>query len=326
MSADSASESSHLVAIIDASPPYLWLQRDEELYKVWLDSVITFCNSHLLINRNNGLTIIVSTSSSNRTVYPPPVPDLEPPSDGQYELLSHITGTIFIKLKETIASSQLSLRANGSGLTLPEPLLAGAICMGLTIINRINIATANTPNAAKCKPRIAILSPNCDSVSSFASQYMNFMNAYFTAQKMGVVIDVCTISSGLSTDFHQGTAPAPSILQQGCDLTDGYYLKVDKVKALLEYLLWTFLPSVEMRKRLVLPVKKKISMKAACFCHRNLIEMGYVCSVCLSIFCTFSPICSTCNTHFKLGPLPQSSKRSRPSSIASSGPSTPQKP
>ncbi|XP_075574724.1 general transcription factor IIH subunit 3 isoform X4 [Pelecanus crispus] len=85
-----------------------------------------------------------------------------------------------------------------------------------------------------------------------------------------------------------------------CDITGGIYLKVPHMPSLLQYLLWVFLPDQEQRSQLVLPPPVHVDYRAACFCHRNLIEIGYVCSVCLSIFCNFSPICSTCETAFKI--------------------------
>ncbi|POI34673.1 hypothetical protein CIB84_001576 [Bambusicola thoracicus] len=87
---------------------------------------------------------------------------------------------------------------------------------------------------------------------------------------------------------------------QACDITGGIYLKVPHLPSLLQYLLWVFLPDQEQRSQLVLPPPVHVDYRAACFCHRNLIEIGYVCSVCLSIFCNFSPICSTCETAFKI--------------------------
>lgn len=58
-----------------------------------------------------------------------------------------------------------------------------------------------------------------------ASQYMNYMNVFFTAQKQNVVIDVCSLDQHLS------------LLQQGCDITNGLYLKVPQLQGLLQYLL-----------------------------------------------------------------------------------------
>lgn len=58
-----------------------------------------------------------------------------------------------------------------------------------------------------------------------ASQYMNYMNVFFTAQKQNVVIDVCALDQHLS------------LLQQGCDITGGLYLKCPQLQGLLQYLL-----------------------------------------------------------------------------------------
>ncbi|KAG2471334.1 TF2H3 factor, partial [Polypterus senegalus] len=49
---------------------------------------------------------------------------------------------------------------------------------------------------------------------------------------------------------------------------------------------WVFLPDPDQRSQLVLPPPVHVDYRAACFCHRNLIEIGYVCSVCLSSYAT----------------------------------------
>lgn len=51
------------------------------------------------------------------------------------------------------------------------------------------------------------------------------MNVFFTAQKQNVVLDVCALDQHLS------------LLQQGCDITNGLYLKVPQISALLQFLL-----------------------------------------------------------------------------------------
>lgn len=72
------------------------------------------------------------------------------------------------------------------------------------------------------------------------------------------------------------------LLQQGCDITGGQYLHIPNTLGLLEYLLWVFLPSPSCRSKLALPPPAKVDYRAACFCHRQLVDIGYVCSVCLS--------------------------------------------
>jgi hypothetical protein len=90
-----------------------------------------------------------------------------------------------------------------------------------------------------------------------------------------------------------------SLLQQASNLTNGLYFKIPQINGLLNYLLWLFLPNINTRNMLVYPPKSQVDYRAACFCHRKLIDVGYVCSVCLSVFCSFTPICSTCNCNFQ---------------------------
>lgn len=134
--------------------------------------------------------------------------------------------------------------------------------------------------------RVLVMSASGDS----PTQYMNFMNVIFSAQKLGVLIDSCL----LETDS--------GLLQQAADITGGTYRRVDENQfpALLQFLTWLFLPDASLRGTLSLPAMEKVDYRAACFCHRQLIDTGFVCSVCLSIFCKLSPICSTCNTVFKM--------------------------
>ncbi|XP_062532309.1 general transcription factor IIH subunit 3 isoform X4 [Bombyx mori] len=74
---------------------------------------------------------------------------------------------------------------------------------------------------------------------------------------------------------------------------------------------WVFLPEANERSKLVLPGRGRVDYRAACFCHRELLTIGYVCSVCLSVFCKFSPICTTCHTVFKIGGPPIKPKKKK---------------
>jgi transcription initiation factor TFIIH subunit 3 len=177
-----------------------------------------------------------------------------------------------------------------------EPLISGALSIALCKINRKKEQFDSS--------RVVIITPSSDHPFFLTSQYMSFMNAFFTAQKMDVVIDVATANN-------EAEDSSNSILRQACDITQGTYLRIPNQKALLQYLNWVLLPDFETRKSLVLPEKVPVGSRAACFCHRTLVEIGYVCSVCLSVFCTFSPICTTCNTIFKLGTLPSPTKKQK---------------
>ena len=138
-----------------------------------------------------------------------------------------------------------------------------------------------------------VLSSSGDS----AAQYMNYMNVFFTAQKLNIPLDSCMLlqDSGL--------------LQQGSDITGGLYVKVDVLTGLLQHLAWLFLPGPGVRKMLGAPPPVRVDYRAACFCHRQLVDIGFVCSVCLSIFCRFNPVCTTCHRVFKTPGMPPSKKR-----------------
>ena len=45
---------------------------------------------------------------------------------------------------------------------------------------------------------------------------------------------------------------------------------------------WTYLPDPITRDKMSMPPRSQVDYRAACFCHRQLIDRGYVCSVCLS--------------------------------------------
>ncbi|KAJ4441321.1 hypothetical protein ANN_11176 [Periplaneta americana] len=140
--------------------------------------------------------------------------------------------------------------------------------MVFQILLELELAAGNKMNS-----RILTVTGSADS----ASQYMNYMNVFFTAQKQNVTLDVCSLDQDLG------------LLQQGCDITGGLYLHIPQLQGLLQYLLWVFLPEPPIRKKLVLPPPVKVDYRAACFCHRELIDIGFVCSVCLSMIPTLLP-------------------------------------
>ncbi|NWU97711.1 TF2H3 factor, partial [Upupa epops] len=283
-------ELSLLVVVVDTNP--IWwgkkaLEEAEFTLSKCIDTVMVLGNSHLLMNRSNRLAVIASHTQESRFLYPGKHWASADPcgeggssmesncsgsKDGKYELLTAINDAIAEEIKELMTKTDV--RGEHT-----ETLLAGSLAKALCCI----LLTTKSSNQ-ELKSRILVIKAADDS----AFQYMNFMNMIFAAQKQSVLIDACVLDSD------------SGLLQQACDITGGIYLKVPHMPSLLQYLLWVFLPDQEQRSQLVLPPPVHVDYRAACFCHRNLIEIGYVCSVCLSIFCNFSPICSTCETAFKI--------------------------
>jgi len=181
--------------------------------------------------------------------------------------------------------------------------LVGALTKALCYINRLNQPSTSTvnqaPNAVKSPdPRILIISVSPD----LSTSYIPLMNSIFSAQKLKVTIDVCKLYG-----------PDTVFLQQAAHLTGGSYLYLEQKDALLQYLIMTFLPSPRLRHFLATPTQDKVDFRAACFCHKKIVDVGFVCSVCLSIFCQPVPVCSTCRTKFPMKTL-QRLNSSRPSS------------
>lgn len=107
----------------------------------------------------------------------------------------------------------------------------------------------------------------------------------------GVTIDVLKILGADSV-----------FLQQASHLTSGTYFRLTDPRALLQTLLVSrsstalraagadgpqtmYLPSPSTRPLMNLPNQDEVDFRAACFCHRRIVDVGYVCSVCLSSAC-----------------------------------------
>lgn len=137
-------------------------------------------------------------------------------------------------VKEVISSTRQRVNGRGNKVS-DEPLISGAISLALCAIHKRKREFLSS--------RIAVLTPSADYPFFLTSQYMNFMNAFFTAQKMDVMIDVVVSKAESGNDD-----TSSSILKQGCDITGGSYLSIPKPEALLQYLMvsaFLFLRSFE---------------------------------------------------------------------------------
>ncbi|XP_073970353.1 transcription factor B4 isoform X1 [Rhodnius prolixus] len=279
-------ESSIIVIVLDVNPSQRAIYADTKGYRHILESIIAFCNAHLVLKPDNHLALIACHSGSSEFIFSDKDNEVLPTgqNDGQYELLAHVERSVRANLKNFILKTEP---------TVGDSLLAGSCAMALCYIHRMIREKSPT---MKMNSRILVITGSGESVS----QYMNYMNVFFTAHKENIIVDVLSMEHDLG------------LLQQGCDITGGLYLKIPQIHGLLQYLLWVFLPEPPLRKKLVLPPPVKVDYRAACFCHRTLIDVGYVCSVCLSVFCKFSPICTTCHALFKTpGPLPNKAKKKK---------------
>jgi transcription initiation factor TFIIH subunit 3 len=212
---------------------------------------------------------------------------------GQFEKFAFVTEIIRSGIVDLMENSQkISTTAPSTATTSTTASISPPSNHDCLLASALGLALCKINTFKRLPSRILVVSCSM-SVTSYAWQYMDLMNSFFAAQKMNVPIDGCVY-------MKEESKQRGSILEQGCDLTGGHFLNVPDISGNLEYLLWVFLPSTGTRETLLLPERRKATHRAACFCHRKIIDIGYVCSVCLSIFCTYSPICSSCQTHFKM--------------------------
>ncbi|RMC05735.1 hypothetical protein DUI87_17278 [Hirundo rustica rustica] len=274
-------ELSLLIIVLDTNPIW-WGKRalgeaEQFTLSKCIDAVMVLGNSHLLMNRTNKLAVIASHTQESRFLYPGKQwaaadpfgeggPSMESNSsgskDGKYELLTAINDAIAEEIKDLMTKMVNVWCGSWSYFQEWNVDFLNASCVD------INKMGKDLKANQEMKSRILVIKAADDS----ALQYMNFMNVIFAAQKQSILIDACVLDSD------------SGLLQQACDITGGIYLKVPHMPSLLQYLLWVFLPDQEQRSQLVLPPPVHVDYRAACFCHRNLIEIGYVCSVCLSSF------------------------------------------
>ncbi|KAF0978827.1 hypothetical protein FDP41_001897 [Naegleria fowleri] len=156
--------------------------------------------------------------------------------------------------------------------------LCGALTMALCFINRLE---KEKPDGTTLNSRILTFQVSPD----ISSQYISVMNSIFSAEKMGITLDACVLSTQDST-----------FLQQACFLTGGMYLKPQRQEGLIQYLTTIFMIEKNLRSYIQLPVQNTVDFRASCFETRKPIDDGYVCPVCLSIFSKFKPVCSTCES------------------------------
>ncbi|KAF5398046.1 General transcription factor IIH subunit 3 [Paragonimus heterotremus] len=311
-----------IVIVLDMTPAWWGLCGNEDMsLPNCIEAVLGFANVHQMFSPFNELAILGVTPETTRFLWPVSTSRLksqvEAPHDGQQYQLGCMNDAVRQQALELI---------NSSSSCATNVILSGAVLKGLcyylrrcrelqptrnntdeeqlSFIEHIECSDATD----KISARILVIKAADDN----PSQYLSLMNAVFTAQKLHVPIDTCVLplfrpsepSIALDGNTYNKQIRHSSLFHQATDLTGGIYLHIPGRKGLLQYLLSVFLPSPALRPKLLLPdirssdLNPGVDFRAACFCHRRLIDIGYVCSVCLSVFCEFTPLCATCGSPF----------------------------
>lgn len=193
----------------------------------------------------------------------------------KYRPFALIEDSLLTSLRELIATT-----TENDISTTNTTQMAGSLTLALSYINKATIIFSDSnassepltntlegpENTTGLQSRILVVSVSGD----LAHQYIPIMNTTFAAQRMRVPIDILKLAG--DTVF----------LQQASDTTKGIYMQLRSPQGLLQYLMMAFLPDQTSRKNLVAPTQEVVDFRAACFCHRKVVDVGFVCSICLS--------------------------------------------
>lgn len=266
-------EGTELLCIVIDANPLAWGRAPFRLEET-IEALLAFLNAFSMLNYRNKVAVFASHLTQSRMLFPK---DPASESTSNHTLASDVTEGI----KELVAD-----QTPGSRHSFGEEAastMSAAVSLALCYINRSTQSSKQAPTSS----RLLMLQVSPDE----PSQHIAMMNSIFTAQRMGVCMDAFVLSSAESV-----------FMQQASHLTDGICFKPpappDEQPSLLQHLMVVFLANKTTRRHLHLPRCESVDLRAACFLTKRMIDEGYVCSVCLSVFETAEVLCPTCGTRF----------------------------
>jgi transcription initiation factor TFIIH subunit 3 len=296
-------ESPSLLTIIFDISAESWSKVSDQfsLQKV-LESLSIGINSHLALNNSNRVAIIASSGDGARFLYPDVKADEQPfkkrrtSRSGKHDDVEAIqVDDSELNSRSATPEEQAENGANGhksrfvgdhmyrqfkivdetflsnlydllkeqleQDIKQPKNHISSALSLALSYTNKVQLFNP------QYKARILCVNLSADE----HLQYIQIMNSIFAAQKMKINIDVCQLASN------------STFLQQAADSTNGVYLNVSNQDGLVQYLTTALGIDPSLRSILVKPNVGDIDFRASCFLTGKVVDVGYVCSVCLCI-------------------------------------------
>ncbi|KAI9158657.1 RNA polymerase II transcription factor B subunit 4 [Paramyrothecium foliicola] len=306
-----AEETPSLLSIIIDTNPRAWAALDDVLpMSKAIANILIFVNAHLAFSNVNQVAVIASHVNRAVWLYPAPARQRRKDASGDIQMedapidvptASANKYSQFALIESAVLSSiqKLMNETTEQDLSSTTTQLSGALTLALSHINKaaqaLQTTTANLADSTKqntsapppLKGRIVVISVS----DSEPSQYIPTMNAVFAAAHAQVAIDTLAL------------AGEPTFLQQACFNTNGTFLVAENLQGFLTYLMFGLIADTEARESLIAPTHDSVDFRAACFCHGKVVDTGFVCSICLSIFCELpdNSECLTCGTKLALG-------------------------
>lgn len=278
--ATAAEEVPSLLTVIIETNPYYWalLDADNNEIKHVIESIIVLLNSHLATNSSNKVAILAAHYGQAKFLYP--YDGSHSSNESQIPFLKNKNIYRQFKVIDELIINKLNDLFNEpiSNSHIKKSTVQGALSLALTYINQIKSSSGISLNS-----RILVVSTSTD----ISMSYIPVMNSIFTAQTMRIPIDICKL----------GTVDSV-FLQQAADETNGVYLLIQQPKGLIQYLTTVFSIDPSIRNLVALPTIGDIDFRASCFLTGNIVDIGYVCSVCLCVLSQVLDLCPVCSSKF----------------------------
>ena len=269
-----------------------WHERRENcrenciLYQELVSALVAFCNTYVLMHRQNRLCILASHPGQAGCTQIYPRRELGNSVSGadivcdDFVPLGHLLPSILASgfldsfLLNGIENGNVS--DNDNAATGAGSSLSKALSKALCVTHR---QVSSNP---KLQPRLLLMQLRRDHPPC----YNSIMNSIFSADRLNCPIDAIVLSPQNDSHF----------LQQACYLTRGTYQCPTDQRDLLQVLMTHCLASPSSREVLQGCVQKTVDFRATCYCHKTPVEFAYLCSVCLALSCEPRESCVVCGT------------------------------
>ena len=296
---------SALVVVLDLSPSG-WEQSAQAGGPSAVDaaeSLLTFVRAFFLLHAGNSVIVIATHPQGSEYLYQSPVHGTASQSAGtgalEMDTFDERLHSAIVALAMRLEQDEAAGAAEkSSGRARGVTQFSLAFAMAACACNRMS-----ADKFRKTLPRVLVLSASTD----LPAQYIPVMNCIFSFQKADVLVDSFVAAQGDC-----------ALLQQAADITGGVYLRpefaaIGEKGGLLAWLMSCFLADQHTRyivdaksetktTFLRLPRPQSVDYRASCFSTGQAIEIGFVCSVCLSIFSKVPDgLCPMCDSKIALG-------------------------
>ncbi|EER17265.1 hypothetical protein Pmar_PMAR005787 [Perkinsus marinus ATCC 50983] len=208
------------------------------------------------------------------------------------------------------ASVKERSRPSSTMTTTSSSLIAAGLSLALCYLNK----HLTIPGRARC---CIVEAVSVYGEANYASEAVPLANCGWAAQDLRVPIDLCTVCPGRtpqssspsndrsSSSSSNASPTSATLLVQLCEATRGVHIpskRCSTVGGLFQSLMFHFsVPSLGEREVLkTRPSARLLDMGSLCACHGLPVDRGYVCSVCLCIYCNDSSgVCRKCGARFK---------------------------